>query len=115
MVEKIISFKQIILDLFDCSTKIIVNRVLLEDLLKKIVNISDLNIVKTVDYDYGNGAFTIVFILKESHIILHTWPEIGFVSIDLFSCKTNLESEKIIDISVSFLKAESYKLTKIDR
>lgn len=35
---------------------------------------------------FPNGAVTLVMILAESHVSIHTWPEERLVSIDLFSC-----------------------------
>jgi hypothetical protein len=31
-------------------------------------------------------------LLRESHAVLHTWPETGMVNIDIFSCTTRLQS-----------------------
>ena len=33
-----------------------------------------------------------VLILRESHAVLHTWPETGMVNIDIFTCTTGLRS-----------------------
>jgi S-adenosylmethionine decarboxylase len=35
---------------------------------------------------FPNGAITLVLILAESHLSIHTWPEENMVAIDLFSC-----------------------------
>ncbi len=35
---------------------------------------------------FPNAAVTLVLILAESHLSIHTWPEEGLVAIDLFSC-----------------------------
>jgi S-adenosylmethionine decarboxylase len=35
---------------------------------------------------FPNGAITLVLILAESHLSIHTWPEESLVAIDLFSC-----------------------------
>src|SRR5258708_30726558 len=35
---------------------------------------------------FPNGAITLVLILAESHLSIHTWPEERMVAIDLFSC-----------------------------
>jgi S-adenosylmethionine decarboxylase len=35
---------------------------------------------------FPNGAITLVLILAESHLSIHTWPEENLVAIDLFSC-----------------------------
>ena len=35
---------------------------------------------------FPNGAITLVLILAESHLSIHTWPEERLIAIDLFSC-----------------------------
>jgi S-adenosylmethionine decarboxylase len=35
---------------------------------------------------FPNGAITLVLILAESHLSIHTWPEQDLIAIDLFSC-----------------------------
>ncbi len=35
---------------------------------------------------FPNGAVTLVLVLAESHLSLHTWPEERLLSLDLFSC-----------------------------
>jgi S-adenosylmethionine decarboxylase len=35
---------------------------------------------------FPNGAITLVLILAESHLSIHTWPEEHLIAIDLFSC-----------------------------
>src|SRR5579872_5529820 len=45
----------------------------------------------------GQAGLTCVFILSESHAVLHTWPETGTVNIDIFSCSTCLKSLEAID------------------
>jgi hypothetical protein len=36
-------------------------------------------------------------ILRESHAVLHTWPETGTVNIDIFSCSTRLKSLEAVN------------------
>ena len=44
-----------------------------------------------------------MLILRESHAVLHTWPETGMVNIDIFSCSTRLKSlTAIADLGRSF-------------
>ncbi len=51
----------------------------------------------------GQAGLTCVFILSESHAVLHTWPETGTVNIDIFSCSTRLKSlEAISELSRCF-------------
>jgi S-adenosylmethionine decarboxylase len=54
-------------------------------------------IVHGLSHTFPGAGLTCVFILTESHAVLHTWPETGTVNIDIFSCSTKLESLKAID------------------
>lgn len=43
-----------------------------------------------VEYPGGDGidrGLSGVILLAESHIVVHTWPEMGFLGLDLYSCK----------------------------
>lgn len=46
--------------------------------------------------DWGISGFVMIY---ESHISCHTWPEIGYVSMDVYSCR-DFDEKKII----AFLK-----------
>jgi S-adenosylmethionine decarboxylase len=60
-------------------------------------------IVHGVAHSFPGAGLTCVFILSESHAVLHTWPETGTVNIDIFSCSTRLHSlEAINELSRSF-------------
>lgn len=42
-------------------------------------------------------SFTWVVLLSESHFSIHTWPELSYVSIDLFSCNLNKDYSNNIE------------------
>ena len=49
-------------------------------------------IVEQARHAFPGGGMTCVLILRESHAVIHTWPETGTVNIDIFSCSTRLRS-----------------------
>ena len=42
-----------------------------------------------------------VVIISESHLAIHTWPELGYAAVDLFTCGENCDPK----IAYDFLKA----------
>lgn len=44
---------------------------------------------------FPNGAVTLVLILAESHLAIHTWPEEHLIAVDLFSCGA-IDGERVI-------------------
>ena len=60
-------------------------------------------IVDIVSHAFPKTGLTCVLILRESHAVLHTWPETGTINIDIFSCTTRLKSVQAIqDLGQSF-------------
>lgn len=41
------------------------------------------------------GGWSGFVVIEESHISVHTFPEIGFVSIDVYTCRNGLSTETI--------------------
>src|SRR6267142_2482107 len=46
------------------------------------------HVLDTSHVVFPNGAITLVLILAESHLSIHTWPEENLIAVDLFSCGT---------------------------
>src|SRR5215472_8404302 len=63
---------------------------------------------------FPNGAITLVLILAESHLSVHTWPEEDLVAIDLFSCGA-IDGEAVISSLVSDLGLDSVTISRLPR
>ena len=67
------------------------NRKFIENTLKKIAKACDAQILHIHLHCFDeNQGITGVIVLAESHINIHTWPEVEFAALDIFMCgKTN--------------------------
>jgi S-adenosylmethionine decarboxylase len=78
-----------------------------------------LNVVGTVVHDFTNGGFTISICLTESHICVHTWPEFGKVTLDIFlSNNYHINDNKgrlLLEITKHYFNAEAVHLHEIYR
>ena len=72
-------------------------------------------IVQEVSHAYPGQGLTCVLVLRESHAVLHTWPETGTVNIDIFSCSTRLKSLAAIDELGRLLGARQVSVQEIPR
>lgn len=59
----------------------------LSRLLDGIVSIAELTIVERCSHAFTPQGHSIAFILSESHIALHSWPENGTAYVTLVSCR----------------------------
>jgi S-adenosylmethionine decarboxylase len=72
-------------------------------------------IVQEVSHAYPEHGLTCVLVLRESHAVLHTWPETGTVNIDIFSCSTRLKSLAAIEELGRMLGAQKVSVQEIPR
>ena len=72
------------------------------------------HVLDTSQVTFPNGAVTLVLILAESHLSIHTWPEESMVAIDLFSCGA-IDGGLVIDHLIGGLRLESVAIQQIPR
>lgn len=71
--------------------------------------------MQEVSHAYPGAGLTCVLVLRESHAVLHTWPETGTVNIDIFSCSPRLKSLAAIDELGRLLGARHVSVQEIPR
>jgi S-adenosylmethionine decarboxylase len=54
-------------------------------------------------------------LLAESHLAVHTWPERGYAAIDLMTCRTDTDVERVVAYLRQALGAASAEVRLIDR
>lgn len=57
---------------------------------------------------------SVVVLVSESHLSVHTWPEHDYVAIDVFTCGLALR-EKAVDVLKARLQPERVEVTELGR
>ena len=63
---------------------------------------------------FANGAVTLVLILAESHLAIHTWPEEDRIAIDLFSCGS-IDADRVSAELTRALRLTDVRARRVDR
>lgn len=72
------------------------------------------HVLDTSHVTFPNGAITLVLILAESHLSIHTWPEEQLIAVDLFSCGA-IDGRAIVCELASQLALDEISVRTIDR
>lgn len=65
-------------------------------------------------HSFDQGGVTGVLILAESHISVHTWPELGFAALDIFMCGS-ADIDAAARVLTSALRPASCHITRCAR
>jgi S-adenosylmethionine decarboxylase len=72
-------------------------------------------ILHTVMHSFGPGSgVTGVVILAESHISIHTWPELRYAAVDIFMCGS-CDPHQAISVLKDHFLSEDIKVRALDR
>ena len=64
-------------------------------LSQKLITENDLHSLGSISHSFeSGGGFTSVVCLSESHIAVHTWPELRYVTLDVFLCNYSRNNEE---------------------
>lgn len=85
-----------IIEIFNLNPSLIKDYKSMEEMVKGLIKTLDLIVVKEEYHNFDPQGVTAVFILSSSHLAVHTWPERGYLHIDLLTCKKLPEDEDLI-------------------
>lgn len=63
-----------------------------------LLNQFDLEKVGSTHFIFDNNSFTSAICLKESHLCIHTWPEIKSITLDVYLCNYHKDNTQIVKI-----------------
>jgi S-adenosylmethionine decarboxylase len=88
----------------------------LKKMLKNICDVNDFQILKEVQHIFTPQGCSILFLLSESHLSIHTFPEKSHLSFDIYTCRQysdNSEYNKIYEYLMNELKANENSVCNI--
>jgi S-adenosylmethionine decarboxylase proenzyme len=78
--------RQVTVDFFDCNKALLNDPVRIQKLMEGAAKAAKATVVKSLFHSFNPYGVSGVLVISESHLAIHTWPEYGFASIDVFTC-----------------------------
>ncbi len=93
--------RHLIVELFGCDPHILSDANLLDEILTGAALYSGATIVGKYFERFGEGGgVSAIVVIKESHISIHTWPELGYAALDIYTCGESIDPWKAYDLIV---------------
>ena len=87
-------------DLWGCDPSILIDRTFLEELAVEAARRAGATLCELVAVNFparmpiGLAGVTVIAVLSESHLSIHTYPETGYVAVDFFTCGPTCDTYK---------------------
>ena len=84
----------VLVEMYHCDKNFLDNPQYLEEVLSDAARIAGATIVSQVFHHFNPQGVSGVVVISESHLTIHTWPEYGYASLDLYTCGNSTDSDK---------------------
>lgn len=106
--------KQVYGSLYECDEDVLKDNQKLQDIVRQASKEGNMTLLDIKSWKIGEGV-SVVAIILESHITIHTWPEYKFATVDVYSCGAHTDPKKAFYYIVEELKSERYEIKEADR
>ena len=94
------------LDLYECDQELLDDYEELERLLQVALNMAGAKILRVFGEKFQPQGVTLLALLAESHASIHSWPELGYCAIDLYTCGDTTNTHRAAEFLKTKLKAK---------
>ncbi len=106
--------RHLLIEFRGCTASVLDDREALQALMERAARAARATIVKSVFHRFSPQGVTGVVVVAESHLSVHTWPEEGYVAVDVYTCGECLP-ERARDLLSCELGASSTEWMLIER
>ncbi len=78
--------RHVIVELYDCKPSLLDDVTYVQNAMQNAAQEAGATIINLTFHHFSPYGVSGVVVIQESHLAIHTWPEWGFASIDLFTC-----------------------------
>lgn len=104
-----------IAELFDCNREHLDDAPFLERVISEAAEMSLTRLLKLTSQVFQPQGVTVLGLLAESHISIHTWPELGYAAMDAFTCHQASEPQAACEHAIQLLGAQDHEIQIIRR
>ena len=114
--DKIVG-KHVFGNLYGIPREIASDEKLLYEVVRKAVDIANMKLVEMKSWSFGGkkGGVSVIALVEESHIAVHTWLEYNYATVDVYTCGEHSDPMKAFEYIVSQLKPKRYQMFYADR
>ncbi len=90
--------RHVIVELYDCQPSLLDDVTYVQNAMQKAAQEAGATIINLTFHHFSPYGVSGVVVIEESHLAIHTWPEWGFASIDLFTCGEKTDPWKCYNV-----------------
>jgi S-adenosylmethionine decarboxylase len=107
--------RHILAEIYGCDFDILNNIELVEKIMVNAALEAGAEVRETVFHKFSPQGISGVVVISESHLAIHTWPELGYAAVDVFTCGDRVDPWQACNYLAQYFKAKDMKASEQQR
>ena len=107
--------RHILCEAYGCDPEVLDNLKLVEEVMVKAALRAGAEVREVAFHRFSPQGVSGVVVISESHLAIHTWPELGYAAIDVFTCGDTVDPQVACDYLIESLRATDVTETLVAR
>jgi S-adenosylmethionine decarboxylase len=86
-----------------------------EQILVRAAAVANVTIWSISFHRFAPNGVSGVVVISESHLSVHTWPELGYAALDIFTCGEDAKPEAAVEYALKEFGAKTMHITEVTR
>lgn len=107
--------RHVLCEAYGCDPQILDDMGLIEAAMVDAALSAGAEVREVAFHKFSPQGVSGVVVISESHLAIHTWPELGYAAIDVFTCGDTVDPWDACDYLTEKLKATSRHASEVKR
>jgi S-adenosylmethionine decarboxylase len=107
--------RHILAEIYGCDAEILNNKEFIETIMVDSALKAGAEIREVAFHKFSPQGISGVVIISESHLTIHTWPELGYAAVDVFTCGDRINPWNACNYMTEKFNAKNMTATEIKR
>lgn len=107
--------RHILAEFYECNPNILNNVEIIEQLMEKAAIACGASVVQKCFHVFNPYGVSGVIVIAESHLAIHTWPELGYAAVDIFTCGDTVDPKIAYECLKFDFSAQNSNYTELKR
>ena len=107
--------RHILAEIYGCPADILNDVQLVEKVMVNAALEAGAEVREVVFHKFSPQGVSGVVVISESHLAIHSWPELGYAAVDVFTCGDSVDPWDACNYITKHFKAQNMTATEVER
>ena len=107
--------RHVLAEVYGCGFDILNDLDRIREILVSAALSAGAEVLETTFHRFSPQGISGVVVISESHLAIHTWPELGYAAIDVFTCGSHVDPWVAMEAIIEVFGATSVTATEVKR